>query len=283
MKIGEAFTVFAKAAGLDLTEAKYADILAIQGDMKEDILTIDLARNNPDLKAHFHAQAFNGIDATLDELAKTNGLTEEQITELKAEKTTGKRLNLFNKLVTESLNAKIKDAGKGNTQTAQAEIDRLTGELKTVKETYESKLAEKDKSLNDTLFNLEYDGVIGKHQLAVELSKDILRPQTLAWIAEKGAKVVRGEDGKLKLVNANDPTLDFTLNNDKPSVDGLVSALLAEKKLLKVTDPAGNGGADNKNNGGQQRHIDPNANSQNNAYLETLRQSQEADKNAVGV
>lgn len=246
MKIGEAFTVFAKAAGLDLTDAKYADILATQGDMKEDILTLDLARNNPDLKAHFHAQAFNGIDATIDELAKANGLSDDQIAELKAEKATGKRLNLFNKLVNETYAAKIKDAGKDKSSTAQAEIDRLTAEAKAIKESYEAKLAEKEKSLNDTLFNFEYDGVLGKHQLAVELSKDILRPQTLAWIADKGAKVVRGEDGKLKLVNANDPTLDFTLNNEKPSVDGLVSALLAEKKLLKVTEPAGNGGADNK-------------------------------------
>src|SRR6478735_9692378 len=55
--------------------------------IERGLLSIDSAKNNhPDIKRHYYASAYNGLDSELDRLIEDEKLPDEVVTELKAEK-----------------------------------------------------------------------------------------------------------------------------------------------------------------------------------------------------
>ena len=68
----------------------------IASSLKSNLLTLESAKNNPDIKKHFTAQALNTIDTGLYEYADEYGkLSDDQIAEIKAEKSSYKKMRMM--------------------------------------------------------------------------------------------------------------------------------------------------------------------------------------------
>lgn len=198
-------------------------------------LSMDAAKNNPDLKKHFTALALNGIDAGLERLATDNGLSVEEITELKGLESTAKRI--------ETITSKIKtlEAAKSNkgadTEKLTKEIETLNANILTERNNTIAKLQEKDNSLEverinwtlDTMLsNFDYSTPVDK-EINVTLGKSLFNKS----ISEKGLKVVR-KDNALSLQTAEGT--EYFDNNVKVGINDYMTKVLANAKVLKASN-----------------------------------------------
>lgn len=153
MTLGEFLNKLAAKAGIKADDPNLVGVLAAPGlqqmpiadelaqQFDNSLLTIAAATNNhPDVKRVYFAQAYNGLDAELDQTMTDLGFDENAKAAIKAEKSSTKRAALVavkaKEIATEASKGSGVDAGK--VQTLQADIIRLNGLL-----------ADKDKIFNE--------------------------------------------------------------------------------------------------------------------------------------
>lgn len=254
-KLGEFIAELAKQAGISATDEKLKDLLAIQTEVPDDVansisnslMTIDAAKNNPTLKSHFAAQALSTVDATLEDVMKEAGLTDDLITELKGERSSYKRMQSTFKKVKGLHDAALKEAGKGNGGDPEKEkklvdeISTLNKQITEIKSANETELGQlKSAHEQDLTDNAVLNYLSGK-KYAFE---DIPQTTNVATangvvsgkLAEKKAKIIRTDAG-LKLVLADNPDLAYMEENKEVAFSDFADTALAEGKLLKVSDP----------------------------------------------
>lgn len=211
----------------------------------DGLFTVEGGKNNEELSRHFKAIHLNGVDSTLEDVIK--GLSDTQKAELKAltlpdgKPDTLKRMRRAMEMVKETEAAtyseKIKNKDKVAEELQQKSIEWANKEIE-----YAKQLAKKDAEHNNTVTAMLIDNFFsgveyGNSQEAdvnIELSKTLLAKE----LAAKGAKIKR--DGlKLKLLNAKseETELAYMEGNKEIGFDELAKRMLAEKKMLKVSDP----------------------------------------------
>ena len=262
--ISKLLAELAKRAGVDLTDAKYAPLLTIAGDIPDEVDTaiqtnlfnIDAARNNNDLDKHFRGKALTIADKDILAAATKHGLTDDQINQLKTEKNTYAKIGLLSDMVAEKITAALGDGGDKKTLIEEAK--KLNKDLADLRATAAQQL----KEVQDGAENQILDYAVNSHfrsqsyansEIPVEANSATARFLFDKTLKEKGAKLVR-KDGELHLINASNPDLDYMENNQPVKFTDLSKRILADNKLLKVTEPAAKGGrADNSN---QQKRTD---------------------------
>lgn len=244
------FTINAlKVAGVtdaELTEivnAPNADEVVLSDDLvkrfNSGILTLDSAKANPDLKKHFNAQVYNGIDALLERIVNENEIDSLALFDIQSEKSTPKKIELL----TKALNKK---AASSKSPATADEIKTLNEQLAKLKSESELALKNKENEFENTLIQMERSTYLaGKEyanipdkKIGVKIANEYLDQA----LAEKGATIVR-ENGQLKLKRANDPTMDYFENNKPVSYNDFADGVLAQNNLIKVqsqTTPAVN-------------------------------------------
>ncbi len=233
-------------AGIKDTDPKMAEVLTITADIDDslfdaiennpNLITIENAKNHVDLKSHFNAQIFNGLDAKILAVAKAKGLSDTDIAEIVAEKNSYAKQELLVTKV-EALIAS-KNTTPADKVALQNEITRLNGEF--VKKENEAKAAIKlaEQKAHDEGTDYMIDSFLASQKYAnedLDMDTNILTAKTILTkeLADKKAKIQRtGKD--IKLINAENPDLDYLENNKAVKFSDLATSLLANKKLLKV-------------------------------------------------
>jgi hypothetical protein len=249
-QFGTFISELAKHAGYD--ETKLIDLLSINALIPDDLvsavnanlMTMETAKNNIDLKKYFHAQALNGVDAELRSALNELDLDDENRTAIDSETSTYKKVSKSLKLVKELQEKKANSNNKGEKTELQKEIDRLNNEIKTVKLQSEDKERDYNNKLDSTLTEYQINSILNSKNYAMDgMPKDVLtltaKNLLQSELTAKGIKIVRDND-KLKLVRIDAPDLDYRENNTPVQIGDFVDSVLANNKLLKVSEPQAN-------------------------------------------
>jgi hypothetical protein len=249
--LGQFITALAEKAGVPSDHKGLIDILSnselAKATVSEDLvqslnegltLTFESAMNNQKIKNHFFTAALNGMDAELATLA--SDLDDEGKAELAAEKSTFKKVGILTNKI-KDLEAKKAQASYKDKPDLTSEINKLQKQIADTIKAGEDKVAEIKTQHQNELTNLNKDFILAKKKFAnreipqdtnIQLSKLVIEND----LKTKGAKVIT-RDGKLVMVQASDESLDYYENGTKPSVEDYFDGVLAQNKLLAVSDP----------------------------------------------
>jgi hypothetical protein len=235
-------------SGKDVTDPKYASLLAstlpVDVELIESVnsfITIETAKAHPDIKKHYMAQAFNAIDTELLKHAHSNQLTDEQVAVLKSEKSTPRRLELFNEMLQQNKLAEIETLRKTapNNNAAKEQMDKLVKELNDIKE---ATAKEKEALLNDfekERVNLELEKVIGSLKWSEAYKDDkikrvVFETKLNDFLLENKAEIKR-ENGKIVLVDSETKLQKLGANNLPLNFEEQAKKLALDNNFIAVS------------------------------------------------
>lgn len=248
MTIGDFLNNLAKAAGIDATnpalvgilsnaevaQAKLEDGFAKQ--LTSGFLTLEAAKNNPELKSYFTALALNPLDTQFNELVKELELPDDVRGELEGEKSSYKRItNLVRKV--KDLESKKAQANSGDKSKYTEQINTLNAEISKIKNDY---LAEKSQLIEQhkaDRINWELNAMYNSFDYATPMSKEANIQMAKILISEElkrnGLKIENIDDN-LRL--ATNEGTDFYKDNQKVGIKDFIEKTLATNKVLTI-DP----------------------------------------------
>lgn len=202
------------------------------------LLTIDEAKHNPTLKAHYYGNALDPFNKKVETWLKDNGVSDDEAKAISENK------NTFEKI--EKAIAAIA-ATKPQTKTNDAELKQKINELNLM---LSQQQRERDEAVNSVrneyeqrFTEQEIDAIIGSKplpgQFDSEVERKIAREFLNKKLAERNAAIKR-IDGKLKLVAKDDEKMFIFDNGKELDLDTLTNMALADNKFIKVN---GNGSA----------------------------------------
>lgn len=202
------------------------------------LLTIDEAKHNPTLKAHYYGNALDPFNKKVELWLKENGVSDDEAKAISENK------NTFEKI--EKAIAAIA-ATKPQTKSNDAELKQKINELNLM---LSQQQRERDEAVNNVrneyesrFTEQEIDAIIGSKplpgQFDSEVERKIAREFLNKKLAEKNAAIKR-IDGKLKLVAKDDEKMFIFDNGKELDLDTLTNMALADNKFIKVN---GNGSA----------------------------------------
>jgi hypothetical protein len=262
-RLGDVLTDLAKKAGLNHADVNLKELQALTTPVPDEVENALFGLMNTQeaeawgkghvgLKSHYTAQAYNGIDRKLHDSAEAMGFTDEEKEQIKNEKNTGKKQDLFN----EFLKAKMEEAKKGQNAANkkgddeavkkwEAEHKKLSDQLNKTKEEYENQLKQKDESFYSYKLNAKYDSVLGSQKWSdnypQNLRSEIGRLAIEKALNEAGAKTMLDENGEIKIVRKDNPDMPyFDSSNKNPKFAEFATKIMSENKFLAVSPPTPN-------------------------------------------
>ena len=277
--IGEYINRLAQSAGIAKDDKALVDFLSnsevskisiadeVAGKIEKSLLTFESAKNHPELKKHYTAQALNGVDSAIDTLADELGLDDTTKAEIKAETSSYKKVPIVAKKARDIAVKKIQEEldalkkSKGDPENFHKTINDLNAELANIKKTtisksdYDTAISNHTNQMTELLLN----DVFSSYNYALPASREanILTAKTLfrQALAEKGLRVVNDQN-TLKLQTADG--MDYFEANQKMDLKTLADKTVAAHKILKVSE---------KNTQQQQQHTVTNVNGKMAAAL----------------
>jgi hypothetical protein len=222
------------------------------------LLTIEEAKHNPTLKAHYYGNALDPFNKKVETWLKDNGVSEDDARAISENK------NTFEKI--ERAIAAIA-ATKPQTKSNDAELKQKINELNQM---LSQQQRERDEAVNSVrneyeqrFTEQEIDAIIGSKSLPgqfdAEVERRIAREFLNKKLSEKNATVKRIE-GKLKLVAKDDEKMFIFDNGKELDLDTLTNMALADNKFIKVNG-AGSQAQPKPTSGGQTPKLNNAANS----------------------
>jgi hypothetical protein len=229
----------------ELTKEAIPDELVSQ--FNSNLINLDQAKSNFDLKNHFYGSALAPVEKELMNLATAYELSEEDIAEISGIKSTFSKIPALKSKLDAAIQKKAAAAGGDKGKHAE-EIVRLNAEIAAAKaeiatatqrisSEYESKFV--DMALNNFMAQYSFTDAIPKEVAAMTARN--LFDQT---VSAKGAKY-KLVNNELTLVNANDESLPFMQENQPVQFRAFVDKIVADNKLLKTAAPAAGGNPPN--------------------------------------
>lgn len=220
--------------------------------IEQGLISIENAKNNhPEIKKHYTALAYNGLDSELKRLMEDEKFGDDIIAELEAEKSSTKRASLIAKKVKELESAKA-NTGKEAAKALNDKITELNAELRRIKDAengiktdYERKLRDKDKGY--AMRNL-----LGTYQTIYDKLDPETKSITINAVIEKnlrskGFKLDVDDNGNL-FIATNDGSNAFTDDNRPLTPQVFFDKVMADEKLLVVSDNSNNNNQNRNNN-----------------------------------
>lgn len=270
MKVGALLAKIAGKAGLNVSDPKYADLLAIAAEIPDEdankisvtLITIDDAKQNLDIKKYFTSQVLDGTDAELNKIMEEMGLEVADKEELRAEKNTYQRIGKLTKKISD-LEKKKAGSTTGEKKELQDQINAhiaKIGEMNTAHAANIKAINEKHNSeMTDIASRQIYSGI---KTIYDELPQTAKIAALDAVIKEKlnaaGAVMIRNGN-IIELKQVKDPSLDWydPKTNEKQTYEQFVNGTLAENKILAVNNQAVAGAGQNGNNGIGNTYLPP--------------------------
>lgn len=246
--LGQFLGEILQRAGVDVMQPQYADVLSLTGQIPDDaantvlqnLVSTQQAKTNPDLKRYYFAQAYDGIDQTLRDQMTKHQFDEASMSELNAEKSTGKRVGMFADRVAQKYSAQGEQAAQQALQQHQGKLDELNGQLTGLQQKYDTDIAAEKQRSNSTIANHMLKQTVQQQPLAVNLDPQTLINLITQKLQELGATISVDEQGELQLVSTADGTPWQGADGTTPTgVNDMVAKVLADSKLLKVSGGGG--------------------------------------------
>lgn len=244
MNLTELLKKAAIRSGIQITDEAFTSFLATlpEGLEVPDTIATGInslmseadAKLNPEVKKHFYRSALDPVDTKIAELAAELGLSAEQVEALKAEKNTYAKPDLLKNAIAEQL----KNTGKKqDSPEAKKIIEELEAKLTTLATEKASEIQRLQTEFENERVNNAIQSTFNNYQWS-EAYAPTLRPTVINALLEQelkaaGAKIKRGDSG-IELVNANDDTLPFRLNNEAVSFNAFADSLMAKHNLIKT-------------------------------------------------
>lgn len=252
-------------------EAELPDELATVID--NGLLSMATAKNNhPEIKKHYFAQAYNGLDSELDAFIAEEKLPDDVVAAIKAEQSSTKRARLVAQKIKELQQQKAA-AGKNDKEELNKQIADLNNELRVLKEKEQNIHTEYKKQIQSVKMNHVLGGLLGGYKTVFDELDPSTKEITLKAIIErnlgaKKAQLTIDEAGNLQLIGADGANV-FGDDHNILTPKAFLDKVMANEKILKVTDQGNNNGSNGSNNGqhfnnGQQRQQFSNANGNSN-------------------
>jgi predicted nucleic acid-binding protein len=209
--------------------------LALVDKFNQNYLTLNSAKNNPELKKHFYAVAMNGLDTELETTMTELSLTEDVINEIRGEKSSFKKASLLAKKI-KSLEAEKSSATtKTDKAEIQAKIDSLNAEVVRVRAEKEQAVKEVEARYKNEINDILLSNTFGSYDFALPTSKDanvkLAKSLFMEEVTKKGYNIAL-DNNEFKLVTADG--MDVYENNQRVGFKDFTDRLLAQHKLLKV-------------------------------------------------
>jgi len=202
------------------------------------LLTIDEAKHNPTLKAHYYGNALDPFNKKVESWLKDNGVSDDDAKAISENK------NTFEKI--EKAIAAIA-ATKPQTKANDAELKQKINDLNLM---LSQQQRERDEAVNSVrneyeqrFTEQEIDAIIGSKPLPGQFDTDVERKIAREFLNKKLAErnaAIKRIDGKLKLVAKDDEKMFIFDNGKELDLDTLTNMALADNKFIKVN---GNGSA----------------------------------------
>lgn len=216
----------------------------VEHDFK-DLLTLEAAKQHPDLKKHFIATSMHGVEKDIAMYAKENEFSDEELSELNKIPGAQKRLGAFIKLIKDKSDKKgpIPDNDKIKKLTDQ--IAQLNAEAIKRAEDYESEKKTLRQGFLDKRKEHAFKELFQSYEYTDALPKDVQEMTARAMfekqLLQDNNKVVFNEENDSLRLSTNEDT-EVYHNNKAISLKQYAERVLAEKKLLKVNQaPSANG------------------------------------------
>lgn len=208
---------------------------ALVDKFNQNYLTLNSAKNNPELKKHFYAVAMNGLDTELETTMSELSLTEDVINEIRGEKSSFKKASLLAKKI-KSLEAEKSSATtKTDKAEIQAKIDSLNAEVVRVRAEKEQAVKEVEARYKNEINDILLSNTFGSYDFALPTSKDanvkLAKSLFMEEVTKKGYNIAL-DNNEFKLVTADG--MDVYENNQRVGFKDFTDRLLAQHKLLKV-------------------------------------------------
>lgn len=214
--------------------------------------------NHPDIKKKYTAQALNGIDSQLKTYVESiSDFDDATRTSVLGEETSYKKLSsLLTKL--DALRAAKAGADTDKDKVAlQKKIDKLHSELQEAKAKIDTTKTEYEQKLNGDKIDYRLRGLLTgvkttMDNVPVETRTDILLGLINKHLQGNGLTLKFDEKGELQPYNT-DGSKHYGANHTVTTMPALIEQLMAQNKLLPVSN-ASNAGAQNSNQNGQNQN-----------------------------
>ena len=213
----------------------------VAGQFDSALMSLDGAKNNPEVLNHFKPIILKAVDNKYAILAEKYGLGDD----FTNEKNTYKKADLLEAKIDAKLAELEAQKGKGGNAEKEQLLAKQLGDLqkqysdaietsktneKSIADRYENEITEMH------VKNLLAGKKFATKDLPIEVNTQMARLLIDKQLKEKGAMLVR-KDGELKLVQSALPDMDFYMDNKPVSFSDFTNKVLADNKLLEVSQP----------------------------------------------
>jgi len=222
---------------------------------ESNLLTLDIAKNNLDLKTHFIRNYMMGYDEELVALAKNSPLPGEAIEEIKQTKNSGDKVKLAFKHLNDLVDKAGKNSSKGQSEEYVAKIAEAQAKLDEAVKKSQSDIASIESKYVGRMQDLWEKAQLAGIAWNDSIPESARVPAYKAVISDKlnsiGGKVLFDpETNNARIVNSKDDSLPLVVNGKEFGYSDLQALVLQEHKLLK--EPGTNGGSSSVANFGTQ-------------------------------
>lgn len=255
-KIGEIIARQFKKLGIDPTDEVKA-LLELDTEVSDDIaskldkglLSVDAAKQHPELKTHFRAALLGSADSRMDDLIKELGITVNE--EFANEKNTYERIPLLVKAALDHGKKVAETDGKLNVGEllkkerdafAQKEAD-LNRKLAELTKTLTDKETEFTSSRQNDLTNFELQKLLLNKNYVFPKEMDPNLKVTTALgainteLKKSGLQIKLAETGVLEIVDKEGKPAFTDKYEPIKDVNSYIDGVLTQNKLLQINDP----------------------------------------------
>ena len=205
--------------------------------VNNNLLTIQEAKINGELKKHFAGVHLGSVDATINDLLDEYGMPDDVKSTVKADMSTFERIKLFTKSLA-SLKEEAAKAVGGDKAKLVDEINKLNSAINTLKDQSKAEVGKVNSDwqgkVSDMIVNGKFKGYdYAMDTIPSEVQASSARTLFESKLAEKGGRM-KYQDGKMVLVSATDEALPFTIDNKPVVFEDFADQVVSEYKLIKV-------------------------------------------------
>lgn len=265
----------------------------LSAKIENGLLSVEQAKNNhPDIKKHYFAAAYNGLDSELNGAMEELQVSPEVKNVILNERSSTKRAVLLAKKVKELEAAKKNTDDKGEKTTLQNEINDLRNKLRTEQEGIDKIKADYENRIENIYTESEIDNLLSGYSTMFDSMPQIARKAAIKSLINKTLQDKDAEfkrvDGKLKLLRKDGANV-FGDDHRPWDPQILIDHTLSQNKVLKVSDQKAAASSANAGNnetvitGNNGNGFDPNAPKKDHTLKNAVSQSMKDLENAAKV
>lgn len=249
---GEFIAKLAQMAGLQTSDPDLVSILSssefsnyklpegIYSKINSNLLTMDSARNNENLRRHYHAEILNGLDNNIETTIEKYGIDGDIAETIRSEKKTTEKYNRLIEKLNDAHAKKAQTSNKSDKKELEDEILRLNSQIKDLNEKIKIAPLERDQFWNEKLKSKAVQNLLQSYKFAGEqnIPKDVLIETASVLLNRKlnEAKIkleYNAENDNIGL--KTESGMDFYKDNSPISFKSFADGVLAESKMLDIT------------------------------------------------